>query len=70
MGPLERSIDALFARPPSEGVSLALVVMRNGEVVAERYGTQPANAFQPENAGFQSAKGPDDEGAWVPPRKL
>jgi CubicO group peptidase (beta-lactamase class C family) len=40
-------IDALFARPDADGVSLALVVQHGGEIVAERYGTQPANIFQP-----------------------
>jgi CubicO group peptidase (beta-lactamase class C family) len=41
-------VDQLFARPADEGVTLALVIQQGGEVVAERYGTQPANVFQPE----------------------
>lgn len=40
-------IDHLFDRPREEGLSLALVVQQGGEVVAERYGVQPANDFQP-----------------------
>lgn len=43
---LERAVDAVFGRVPELGCSLALVVIVDGEVVAERYGTQPANAFQ------------------------
>ena len=35
----------LFARPGDQGVSLAAVVMHGGDVVAERFGTRPANAF-------------------------
>jgi len=45
---LERLVDELFARPVEEGISLAVVVQHRGVVVAERYGTQPANIFQPE----------------------
>ncbi len=45
---LDAVIDGLFSRPADEGVSLAVVVQRDGAVVAERYGTQPANVFQPE----------------------
>jgi CubicO group peptidase (beta-lactamase class C family) len=44
---LDREIDDLFGRPADEGVSLALVVQRHGEVIAERYGARPANLFQP-----------------------
>ena len=40
--------DDLFAR--ADGVSLALVVKQGGDVVAERYGVQPENIFQPEIA--------------------
>jgi len=43
-------VDDLFSRPPDEGLSLALVVQHRGEVVAERYGVQPADDFQPEQA--------------------
>ena len=38
---LDAEIEALFGRPIDEGVSLALVVQQHGEIVAERYGTQP-----------------------------
>lgn len=44
MSPL---VDELFERPPDEGVTLALVVQQHGDVVAERYGIQPENIFQP-----------------------
>ncbi len=43
-------IDELFTRPAEEGLSLALVVQEGGEVVAEHYGVQPSNEFQPEIA--------------------
>ena len=46
-GDLATHVDALFERPDDEGITLALVVTRGGEIVAERYGTQPANAFEP-----------------------
>lgn len=44
---LDDRIDAIFARPADQGVSLAMVVVHRGEVVAERYGLQPANLFEP-----------------------
>jgi CubicO group peptidase (beta-lactamase class C family) len=47
ISPPTDAIDALFARSAAEGVTLALVVQQGGAVVAERYGTQPANVFQP-----------------------
>jgi CubicO group peptidase (beta-lactamase class C family) len=40
-------VDELFQRPDDEGVTLALLVLHRGEVVAERYGVQPENVFQP-----------------------
>jgi CubicO group peptidase (beta-lactamase class C family) len=40
--------DELFARPPDEGTTLALVVVCGGEIVLERYGVRPANLFQPD----------------------
>ena len=43
-------IDEMFARPAEQGVSLGLVAKRGGEVVAERYGVQPANDLAPELA--------------------
>jgi CubicO group peptidase (beta-lactamase class C family) len=47
VAPLDRLVDELFDRPADEGVSLALVVQHDGDVVVERYGEQPANAFEP-----------------------
>ena len=46
MPELASQVDELFARPESEGHSLALVIQQRGEVVAEKYGTQPGNDFQ------------------------
>jgi CubicO group peptidase (beta-lactamase class C family) len=43
---LEAAVDAVFARPVEHGTSLALYALVDGEPVAERYGCQPANAFQ------------------------
>jgi CubicO group peptidase (beta-lactamase class C family) len=40
-------VDGLFDRPEEQGRSLAAVVMHRGEVVAERYGTQPETPFGP-----------------------
>ena len=40
-------VDELFQRPDDQGVTLALLVRHRGEVVAERYGVQPENVFQP-----------------------
>jgi CubicO group peptidase (beta-lactamase class C family) len=40
-------IDDLFARPDDEGITLALLIQQSGQVVAERYGVQPENIFQP-----------------------
>ena len=40
-------VDSLFSRPESEGQTLALLIQQHGEVIAERYGTQVANDFQP-----------------------
>ena len=45
MAPLDALIGSLFDRPEAEGRSLALVVMRSGDVIAERYGIQPANEY-------------------------
>ena len=47
MSELEKLVDELFSRPDTEGQSLALVIQQGGSIVAERYGTQPANDFQP-----------------------
>jgi len=44
---LDDRIDEIFSRPPEFGVSLAMVVMIDGEIVAERYGVQPATPFGP-----------------------
>ena len=51
---LEHEVDDLFARPPDEGVSLAFVLTRGGEIVAERYGVQPGNLFQPDDVDVTS----------------
>lgn len=40
-------VEELFQRPDDDGVTLALLVQHRGEVVAERYGVQPENVFQP-----------------------
>lgn len=40
-------VDDLFGRPVEEGISLALVVVQGGHVVAERYGHQPDTIFGP-----------------------
>jgi CubicO group peptidase (beta-lactamase class C family) len=45
---IDDPLDAIFGRPPDQGVSLAMVVVHGGEIVAERYGVQPANIFEPE----------------------
>ena len=47
MSDLSVLVDELFQRPADLGVTLALVVRHRGEVVAERYGIQPENIFQP-----------------------
>ena len=47
MPELEQLVDEMFDRPDVEGHSLALVNQQGGSIVAERYGTQPANDFQP-----------------------
>ena len=47
MPALTSLVDELFQRPDDEGVTLALLVQHRGEVVAERYGVQPENVFQP-----------------------
>lgn len=48
--PIEHQLDELFERPADEGVSLAFVLLRGGELVAERYGVQPGNLFAPDEA--------------------
>ncbi len=45
MSTLQDQVDAIFERPPGDGVSLAMVVQRAGAVVAERYGVQPDTEF-------------------------
>src|SRR5680860_284912 len=44
---LQSRVDAVFERPDDQGRSLAMVVMHRGEIVAERYGTQPATDYGP-----------------------
>ena len=48
MAPLDELVRSLFDRPDEAGRTLALVVLRSGEVEVERYGVQPANDFAPE----------------------
>ena len=38
-------IDDIFERPPELGITLALVVLQGGELVAERYGESPDTPF-------------------------
>lgn len=40
-------IESIFRRSPTIGISLAMVVVHRGEIVAERYGIRPADDFQP-----------------------
>ena len=47
---VDAQLDGFFTRPADEGISLAVVVMQRGAVVAEQYGTKPANAFETEQA--------------------
>jgi len=44
---LQDRIDAVFERPVDQGISLAMVVVHGGDVVAERYGTRPDTVFGP-----------------------
>jgi CubicO group peptidase (beta-lactamase class C family) len=46
---LERQLDDLFGRPPEDGLSLAFVLLRGGQLVTERYGVQPGNLFAPDD---------------------
>ena len=46
-------VDELFSRTDESGVSLAVVAVRGGEVIAERYGRRPAN--EPESAADVTA---------------
>ena len=43
----QRVLDELFSRPSDTGVSLAVLAVRGGEVIAERYGHLPADEMQP-----------------------
>ena len=44
---MQEHLDAITGRPAEEGITLALVVVHRGEVVAEWYGTQPESPFGP-----------------------
>ncbi len=48
--PVERVLDELVGRVPEQGITLACLAVHHGEPIAERYGVQPANEFQPETA--------------------
>ena len=45
----------MFDRPADEGTTLALIVLRHGELVVERYGVRPPNLFQPETEPVTAA---------------
>ena len=45
MAAFEKAADALFEPDAAHGITLALVVMQSGSVVAERYGHQPDTVF-------------------------
>lgn len=47
MEAFDRAADALLAPDAAHGLTLALVVMQSGSIVAERYGTQPDTVFGP-----------------------
>ena len=47
MPALTTLVDELFQRPTDLGVTLALLIQHRGDIVAERYGIQPENIFQP-----------------------
>ncbi|MFW2334646.1 serine hydrolase domain-containing protein [Ilumatobacter sp.] len=52
---LQSRVDRIFERPADQGISLAMVVVHRGSIVAERYGTQPATDFGPaEDLGADS----------------
>jgi CubicO group peptidase (beta-lactamase class C family) len=44
---VEDRIDDIFGRPSELGITLALVVLQRGDVIAERYGTSPDTPFGP-----------------------
>jgi CubicO group peptidase (beta-lactamase class C family) len=44
---LQTRVDAIFDRPEDQGISLAMMVLHRGEIVAERYGTHPETLFGP-----------------------
>lgn len=47
---VQERVDAIFDRPSEQGISLAVVVMHRGELIAERYGTEPDSPFGPGRA--------------------
>jgi len=47
MNRAEKVLDEMFNRDPEQGTSFAFVAKRGGEIIAERYGVQPANDFEP-----------------------
>jgi len=52
---LDEFADELFGRPADEGVSMALLVARGGELIVERYGVRPGNLFQPDDEPITAA---------------
>lgn len=45
--PIDLLLDELFGRDPAEGTTAAVVAVRRGEVVVERYGQRPADDLRP-----------------------
>lgn len=45
MGNVQAAVDAVFARPADQGISLAVMALVDGEVAAAQYGHQPSNDF-------------------------
>lgn len=50
MARADQLLNELFERPAAQGISLAFVARRGGATIAERYGVQPANEFEPDHA--------------------
>lgn len=50
MTALESAIDRLVTRDPGQGITLAFILQQHGDIVAERYGIEPADDFEPERS--------------------